>query len=85
MVPRRVEDQLDRPRLQPVENSGRIERLVHIALRKILLACLRGIRRGADGLVDARLDEVAEVVLARGLIVVEADLDVLGDLSFIKR
>ena len=84
MVPRRVEDQLDRPRLQPAENSGRIERLVHIALRKILLACLRGLA-GADGLVDARLDEVAEVVLARGLIVVEADLDVLGDLSFIKR
>ena len=39
--------------------------------------------RGAFCLVNVGPDEVAEVVLARGLVVVEADLDVLGDLPLI--
>ena len=49
-----VEDHLDRPLPQLAEDRGRIEALVHIALRKIRLACRRGLRH-ATTLLDVQL------------------------------
>ena len=76
------EDQLDGLVLEAQKHLRRVEARVHLALREIRRACARrGRRRRAHGLVDARLDEVAEVVLARLLVIVEADLDKLGHLE----